>query len=174
MKPSNIISLLGFFLFAIFTIAAYYSGVGRFEEVFPVKPVEGASGIIMYFFLILLPLVTYLFLKKDSKTVRVSGMTIAGFFFWVLFITSWITFAHLGKVTGTGGQQLGFGMSLFFHILKYLACILPLALIFTGAGTGILRKTAVIESIPASARTPLALGIGWSVFTLVLAIIGFF
>lgn len=82
-------------------MVAYYSGIGRFEEVFPVKPTEGASGIIMYFFLILLPLVTYLLFKKDTKDTRISGMTIAGFFFWVLFITSWITFAHLGNTTGT-------------------------------------------------------------------------
>lgn len=65
-------------------------------------------------------------------------------------------------------------MSLFFHILKYLVCIIPLAIIFTGTGNGILRKTAVLDSLPTSARIPLALGIGWSVFTLVLAIIGFF
>jgi hypothetical protein len=100
--------------------------------------------------------------------------TVAGFFFWVLFLTAWISFAQLGKATGTGAQQIGFGMELFFHVLKYIAIILPLSLIFIGAGSGILKKTDTLDVLPTPARIPLAFGIGWSIFTLLLAILGFF
>lgn len=174
MNPSIVISLLGTLVFAIFTILAYYTGLPRIEEIFPATPEPGALGFVFYYASILIPLLGYLFFKYDSKNGQISAGTIAGYFFWVLFVTAWFTFGHLSDSYGTSSQRFGMGMQLFFHILKYVFLLLFLCLAFLGSGTWTMKKIGILESAPSFLKMPVALGIGWSLFTLKLAIFGFF
>ena len=174
MNPSIVISLFGLIIFAVSTISAYYTGTPRIEEIFPKVSPPGSSGIVAYFLGILIPLVAYLYFKLMGKTRQVSWLTVGGYFLWVLLMTSWFTFAHVGDNSGVGSQSLTSGIQLFFHVLKYLLFLAALAIAFSGSGNWILKKAQLFDTVSPSVRIPLSIGIGWSVFTLMLASIGFF
>lgn len=174
MSPSIIISLLGTFVFAVFTIFAYYTGLPRIEDIFPAIPKPGALGFIFYYFMILLPISGYLYFKYDSKNRSIGSTSIIAYFLWVLFVTAWFTFGQLDTSYGSTGQRFGMGMQLFFHILKYLIPLLLLGIIFMGSGSWIIKKIGISESTPSFLYLPMALGIGWSIFVLQLAVLGFF
>lgn len=174
MSPSIIISLLGTFVFAVFTIFAYYTGLPRIEEVFPAIPKPGALGFIFYYVMILVPITGYLFFKYDSKNRSIGSTSVIAYFLWVLFVTAWFTFGQLDTSYGSTGQRFEMGMQLFFHILKYLMLLFLLGLIFMGSGSWMIKKIGISESTPSYLYLPIAMGIGWSVFVLLLAILGFF
>jgi hypothetical protein len=174
MSPSIIISLLGTSVFAIFTIIAYYTGIPRIEDVFPAIPKPGALGFIFYYVMILVPISGYLFFKYDSKNRNISGASVISYFLWVLFVTAWFTFGQLDTSYGSSGQRFEMGIQLFFHILKYLILLFLLGLIFMGSGSWMIKKIGISESTPSYVYLPMAIGIGWGVFVLLLAILGFF
>lgn len=72
------------------------------------------------------------------------------------------------------GQRIGLGFEFYFQILKYLLCIIPFGIIITGIGRWLLQILQLSTPTPNTIRTPISFTVGWSVFTLVLAIIGFF
>lgn len=105
MNFSIAVSLSGLILFAAFTMSAYYTGISRIEEIFPDVTAPGSLGIIAYFSGILIPLIAYLYMKSVGKNREVSWMSAMGYFLWVLFMTSWFTFAHVGANSAVGPQN---------------------------------------------------------------------
>lgn len=50
----------------------------------------------------------------------------------------------------------------------------PFGIILAGFGRRLLDRTHILEHLPDGAKTPISTGVGWSVFMLIFAIIGFF
>lgn len=59
MNPSYIVASFGVILYALFTIAHYYTGFPRLEAV--------GSSTFWYLAGVILPLIIYFFLKKEQE-----------------------------------------------------------------------------------------------------------
>lgn len=133
MNLSIIVSLAGITIFSIFTIASYYLGMPRIESVFPAITDPAASGILAYLTAIVFPFASFLIAKRLNGSLKISSSLVVGFFFWVVFVTSWMTFGHIQGGGISASQRFGFGASLFGQILEYLCFIISLAIVFVGS-----------------------------------------
>jgi len=114
MNPSIIAGIIGIAVYAAFTMMSYYLGMSRLESVFPANASPETVGIITYFLTIITPLAAYLFFKVKKTDAKISAWAVSGFFLWVVFLTSWMTFAHIdGGAALSSGQRFGFGITLF-------------------------------------------------------------